>query len=138
IIPNKAFITDRLVNWTLSDPITRITLKIGIAYGSDTVLAHQVILGVVNANPLVLEEPNPSVYFVGFEEGVLDFIVWAFVRELGNRYPLIHELNTAINRALREQGIEIPLPQRDIHVRSAVAISALRELGSQEEEKEAG
>src|SRR5699024_9339164 len=75
IIPNKAFITDRLVNWTLSDPITRITLKIGIAYGSDTTLAHQIILNVVNANPLVLAEPNPSVYFVGFEEGVLNFIV---------------------------------------------------------------
>jgi potassium efflux system protein len=120
IVPNKAFITDRLVNWTLSDPITRITIKVGIAYGSDTTLAHQIILGVVNANPLVLGEPKPSVYFVGFREGLLDFVVWAFVKELGNRYPLMHELNTAINRALCEQGIEIPSPQLDIHVRSIV------------------
>jgi potassium efflux system protein len=122
IVPNKSFITDRLVNWTLSDPITRITIKVGIAYGSDTALAHQIILGVVNANPLVLEEPKPSVYFVGFREGLLDFVVWAFVRELGNRYPLMHELNTAINRALCEQGIEIPSPQLDIHVRSIVTM----------------
>ncbi|QBQ56423.1 mechanosensitive ion channel [Nitrosococcus wardiae] len=118
IVPNKSFITDRLVNWTLSDPITRITIKVGIAYGSDTTLAHQIILKEVIANPLVLEEPQPSVYFVGFGESSLEFVVWAFVRELGNRFPLMHELNTAINRALREQGIEIPFPQRDIHVRS--------------------
>ncbi|KFI22193.1 mechanosensitive ion channel domain-containing protein [Nitrosococcus oceani] len=130
IVPNKSFVTDRLVNWTLSDPITRITLKMGVAYGSDTTLTHQIILGVVNANPLVLEDPPPSVYFVGFGEGTLDFIVWAFVRELGNRYPLMHELNTAINRALGEQGIEIPFPQRDIHVRS-VNMPALNGLGSQ-------
>jgi potassium efflux system protein len=122
IVPNKAFITDRLINWTLSDPITRITIKVSIANGSDTTLAHQVILGVVNANPLVLEEPKPSVYFVGFREGLLDFVVWAFVRELGNRYPLMHELNTAINRALCEQGIEISSPQLDIHVRSIVTV----------------
>lgn len=118
IVPNKTFITDKLVNWTLSDSTTRITIKVGIAYGSDTILAHQVILGVVKANPLVLEDPKPSVYFMGFREGLLDFVVWAFVRELGNRNPLIHELNIAINQVLGEQGIKIPSPQLDIHVRS--------------------
>lgn len=127
IVPNKSFITDRLVNWTLSDPITRITIKVGIAYGSDTTLAHQVILREVNANPLVLDDPQPSVFFVGFGESSLDFVVWAFVRELGNRFPLMHELNTAINQALREHGIEIPFPQRDIHVRS-MTLSELSEL----------
>lgn len=131
IIPNKAFVTDRIINWTLSDSITRVTVKVGVAYSSDTQLVHQIILDVVKKNPLVLAKPEPSVYFAGFGENSLDFVVWAFVKELGDRIPLTHDLNTAINRALREQGIEIPLPQRAIHVRSTAAMAALKEWGSQ-------
>jgi potassium efflux system protein len=120
VIPNKTFVTDRLINWTLSDPITRVTIKVGVAYGSDTGLTHRVLLEVAKANPLVLEEPPPAVLFLGFGESSLDFEVRIFARELADRLPLIHEMHMAIEEALRKYSIEIPFPQRDIHVRSGV------------------
>lgn len=116
VVPNKGFITERVVNWTLSDPITRIVISVGIAYGSDTTLAHKVMLDTVRSLPLVLDEPEPRVWFVGFGESSLDFRIYAFVRELGDRLPLTHELHMAVERALRGHGIQIPFPQRDIHV----------------------
>jgi potassium efflux system protein len=118
VVPNKNFITERVVNWTLSDPITRIVIPVGVAYGSDTTLTHKVILDTIRANPMVLSEPEPRVFFVGLGESSLNFNVYVFVNELANRLPLTHEVLMAIERALREHGIQIPFPQRDIHVRS--------------------
>jgi potassium efflux system protein len=118
VVPNKSFITGQLINWTLTSPVTRLTIKVGIAYGSDTALAHRVMLETVQANTLVLKNPEPKVFFTAFGESSLDFTVYVFVKELADRLPLTHELHMAIERALREQGVEIPFPQRDVHVRS--------------------
>ncbi len=118
VVPNKMFITDRLINWTLSDPITRLLIKVGIAYGSDTTRAHQVMTDVIRTNPRVLDHPEPSVFFIGFGDSALDFEIRVFVKEFADRLPGTHELHMAIERALREHGIEIPFPQRDIHLRS--------------------
>jgi len=120
IVPNKAFITGSLVNWTLSDPITRVVIKVGIAYGSDIALAHKEMLKVVKSIPLVLDEPEASIYFIDFGDSSLDFVVRAFVKDLDSRLPLIHQLHLKIEEALRLHGIEIPFPQRDVHVRSVV------------------
>jgi len=122
IIPNKSFITGELVNWTLSDPIIRIIIKVGIAYGSDTALAQKVLETVVNENPFVLKEPNPRVLFLNFGESSLDFEVRVFVRGVEKlMITTRHELHLAIDNAFREHGIEISFPQRDIHLRSARA-----------------
>ncbi len=118
IIPNKAFVTDPLINWTLSDPITRLVIPVGIAYGSDTAKAHQVMMEVVKAHPDVLEEPPPTVFFIGFGDSSLDFEVRVFVSERLKRMPLTHDIHMALDRALAEAGIEIPFPQRDLHLRS--------------------
>ncbi len=118
IVPNKNFITGELVNWTRTEPVTRITLKVGIAYGSDTALAHRTMLETVKANRRVLENPEPRVLFTAFGDSSLDFDVHVFVKEIADRLPVTHDLHMAIERALREQGIEIPFPQRDIHVRT--------------------
>ncbi len=120
IVPNKTFVTDRLINWTLSDPITRIVVPIGVAYGADPLEAHRIILEAIRSIPLVMEDPEPTVFFVGFGESALNFEVRVFVKELENRMPLTHELHMAIHQALRAHNIEIPFPQRDIHVRSIV------------------
>jgi potassium efflux system protein len=117
-IPNKTFITDRLINWTLSDQITRLVVKIGIAHGSDTVQAQAVLLEAARSHPLVLAEPPPTVFFVGFAESSLDFEVRVFVSKIDDRMPVLHDINTAIDKALREKGIGIPFPRRDIHIRS--------------------
>lgn len=121
LVPNKSFITDRVVNWTLTDPITRLVLNVGIAYGSDTALAHRLMLETAKANPLVLESPAPAVFLLGFGDSSLDFEVRVFVRDLLHRMPVMHELHMAIDQTLRAHDIEIPFPQRDLHLRSSEA-----------------
>lgn len=121
IIPNQTLIVESLVNWTLTEPITRLKFGVGIAYGSDTEKALQLITEAVTSNPQVLDEPTPTVFFVGFGDSSLDFEVRAFVRERSMRLPLLHDLHMALEKSLRENGIEIPFPQRDLHLRSADA-----------------
>jgi potassium efflux system protein len=118
IVPNKTFITSQLVNWTLSDAITRLVIPVGIAYHSDVELAHRVMLETVRSTPLVLAEPEPSVLFIGFGESSLDFSIRIFVNELKNRLPVTHDLLMRLDKAFREHNIEIPVPQRDLHIRS--------------------
>ncbi len=120
IVPNKTFITNQLVNWTLSDSITRLVIPVGIAYGSNVELAHKVMIDTIKAMPLVLDEPEPSVLFLGFGDSSLDFSIRIFVSELANRLPVTHDLHLCLEKAFREHKIEIPFPQRDIHVRSIV------------------
>ena len=118
IVPNKAFITEQVVNWTLTDPITRLVIPVGIAYGSDVELAHRVMEETLRSMPLVLDEPEPKVWFVGFGESSLDFKLYVYSRQLSDRLPLTHAVHQSIFAALKEHGIEIPFPQRDIHMRS--------------------
>jgi potassium efflux system protein len=117
IVPNKDFITERVVNWTLSDPITRVKVRVGVAYGSDIGLAHRAILEAVRSVPQVRPDPPPQAYFVGFGESSLDFDVYAFASQLSDRLPMTHEIHLAVERGLRRHGIEIPFPQRDLRIR---------------------
>lgn len=118
VVPNKTFITNQLVNWSLSDAITRIVIPVSIAYDSDVELAHKVMLDTVKSSPLVLAEPEPSVLFIGFGESSLNFSIRIFVSELANRLPATHDLHMRLEKALREHKIKLPFPQRDIHIRS--------------------
>jgi potassium efflux system protein len=118
IVPNKTFITGQFVNWTLSDQIVRVVLKVGLAYGVDTAAAQKLLLDVVSANPRVLREPAPQVLLTNFGDSALEFEVRAHVRTLSDSVPARHELLMAINDALGAAGIEIPFPQRDVHLRS--------------------
>jgi potassium efflux system protein len=118
IIPNKAFITERVVNWTLSNQTTRLLVKVGVAYGSDVAAVQSLLLEAVRRNDDVLGEPQPTVYFAGFGDSSLSFEVRFFVDAFDKRLRVQHEINSAIERALREHGIEIPFPQRDLHLRS--------------------
>ncbi len=132
IIPNQALVVEPLINWTLSDQVTRIIFMLGIAYGSDTEKAHRIMMETITANPLVLEEPSPTVFFVGFGDSSLDFEVRVFVKERIQRMPLTHELHMALEKALRENGIEIPFPQRDLHLRSVDPATGLGPRGPEQ------
>ena len=125
LVPNKSFITDQVVNWTLSSSITRVLLKVGVAYGTDTDRAAKVILDAAKSSSLVLEQPAPSVFFLGFGDSSLDFELRVFVSELSRRMPVMHALHSSINRAFAKEGIEIPFPQRDVHVRDVPEGSTL-------------
>ena len=118
LVPNKSFITEQVVNWTLSDPITRIVIPVGISYGSDVKRAHKVMEDALRAQPLILDEPEPRAYFMGFGDSSLDFKLYIFSRELGDRFPIMHAVHEDILQALRDNDIEIPFPQRDLHLRS--------------------
>lgn len=121
IVPNKEFITGRVLNWTHSDEVTRVVLPIGIAYGSDVEQAIRLLLEVAQKHPLVLSEPAPSVNFEAFGDSALNLVVRAYVSKLGDRLPVTTELLTGIYQTLSEHHIEIPFPQRDLHIRSFTA-----------------
>jgi potassium efflux system protein len=120
IVPNKMFITDKLVNWTLSDPVTRVVIPVGIAYDADEEQALRIFTQVMNESPLVLKEPAPTVFFVGFGDSSLDFTLRVFVSVMEDRYPATDDIHRRIRRAFKEHNIEIPFPQRDLHIRSSV------------------
>ncbi len=116
LIPNKSLITEKVTNWTLSNSITRLIIKVGVAYGTDTDKARDIILDVVSQNDRVLDSPKPQVLFLGFGDSSLDFEVRVFLRSFEDRFPVSHHLHTAINKALEKDGISIPFPQRDLHI----------------------
>ncbi len=118
LIPNKSFITQQVINWTLSDPTTRLLLTVGVAYGTDPEHARRVILEAVKSCSTVLREPAPSVVFNTFSASSLDFEIRAFARRMDDRLPLRHEINTAIAAALKAADIDIPFPQQDVYIKS--------------------
>lgn len=120
IIPNKTLISEQITNWTLSDPITRLVIKVGVAYGSDVGLTHRTLSQAVEENSRVIDEPPPAIFFVGFGDSSLNFEIRVFIKTMMDVMPLTHELHVAIEQKLRTAGIEIPFPQRDVWIRSAV------------------
>jgi potassium efflux system protein len=116
VIPNKTFITNQLINWSLSDAITRVVFTVGVAYGSDTGLAERLLLEVAHDNPRVLPDPEPRAYFKAFADSSLLIDLWVYVSTLADRIPVTDELNRAINDSFRQHGIEIAFPQLDVHL----------------------
>lgn len=118
IIPNKTFVTEDLTNWTLSDSITRVIIRVGVAYGSDVDEVQTLLTDVAMENKRVVKEPAPAVFCVGLGDSSINFEVRIFVKAMADIMPLSHEIHASITQALREASIEIPFPQRDIHVRT--------------------
>jgi small-conductance mechanosensitive channel len=117
IIPNKTFVTQDLTNWTLSDPITRIVVKVGVAYDCDVDQVQAILTEVAQNNERVVDDPAPAVFCVGFGDSCINFEVWMFVKDLlTDMMPLSHEIHASITKALAKANIDIPFPQRDIHV----------------------
>jgi potassium efflux system protein len=116
IVPNKEFITGKLINWSLSDKLFRVRVPVGIAYGADTDTAEKLLLKAARLNPLVVREPEPTAFFIGFGDNALNFEVRVFVNGIDNWYPMLHRLNRAIDREFRKAGISIAFPQRDVHL----------------------
>lgn len=118
IVPNREFITGRLLNWTLSDSINRVVVNVGVAYGSDTRLARQLIEQIAYEHPVILDDPAPLITFEQFGDSSLNFVLRAYLPNMENRLKVIHDLHTRIDDEFRQAGIEIAFPQRDLHIRS--------------------
>jgi potassium efflux system protein len=116
LIPNEFLISERVTNWTLSNSVTRLIVRVGIAYGSDTELARDLMLEKVKSLPKVLDTPPPQVIFMGFGDSSLDFEIRVFLRTFDDRVPMIHLIHTEVNKTLAEAGITIPFPQRDLNI----------------------
>ena len=115
LVPNKEFITGRLLNWSLSDPKIRIVLPVGIAYGSDVELALKTLHEIVHDHPRVIDEPEPRIVFESFGDNALMLSARCFLDSLENRWDAVTELNREIYKRFEEAGIVIAFPQRDIH-----------------------
>jgi potassium efflux system protein len=118
IIPNKAFVTERLINWSLSDTITRVVISLGVAYGSDLDKVKEVLLKAAMEHPKVMHEPEPSVFFTTFGPSTLNHELRLYVRELRDRSYTVDELNRTIDRLCRENGINIAFNQLEVHLRN--------------------
>ena len=118
IIPNKKFITEDVMNWTLSDQMARLILKIGVAYESDTKLVQETLLTIARQHPQVMHTPKPEVVFEQFGDSTLDFELRVIVPSRDHFPKVRHDLNMMINEAFREKNIEVAFPQREIRVRA--------------------
>ncbi|WP_429165188.1 mechanosensitive channel MscK [Aeromonas rivipollensis] len=118
IIPNQQLMTERLINWSLSDTVTRVIVRVGVAYGSDLELTRTLLKQAADENSRVLKDPAPIVYFLTFGASTLDHELRFFVSELGDRNPAVDELNRKIDQLFRENGIEIAFNQMDVYIKN--------------------
>jgi small-conductance mechanosensitive channel len=120
IVPNGQFITEAVTNETYGDKRVRVRVTVGVAYGSDTARVRDTLLRIAEARPDVLPEPPPQVLFKDFGESSLDFELLTWLSDPRDENAVASEMRFAIDQAFRAEGIEIPFPQRDLHLRSGL------------------
>lgn len=123
IVPNSEFISGRVVNWTHIDPRVRFRVAVGVGNGSDPRLVEKLLLEVSAANPNVLGDPAPTVVFRKFGENSLNFELRVWSAEMAHHHgSLESQLNFAIWEKFKQHNIEIPFPQRDLHLKEPVRV----------------
>jgi len=115
-IPNSVITNVKIVNESAPAPRFRVRIKIGVAYGSDIEQVERILMTLANENELAIKDPAPRVRFRAFGDSSLDFELLCWARRPEEKGRLIHSLNIQIYNALNEEGIEIPFPQRDVHL----------------------
>jgi len=120
IVPNAELVAQPVQNWTHKNRIARIIVPIGVAYGSDTEKVREILLTCAADHPQVQKYPEPAVLFQQFGESSLDFELRCFVKDTDFVMTCKSDLNWAIDKAFREQAIQIPFPQRDLHLRQGM------------------
>jgi small-conductance mechanosensitive channel len=119
IVPNTKFIDSPVTNWTYGDPRVRFRIPVGVAYGSDVNKVREALIAAGASHPHVLQDPAPSVFLIQFGESSVNFELVVWSSEMSHRPSRFKsDLNFAIEEKLREAGIEIPFPQRDVHIRT--------------------
>jgi len=121
LIPNEDFITDRVTNWTLSSTKARVDVPIGVAYGSDLDKVHELILEAAQEHPQCLDEPKPFCFLREFGDSSVNFLLIFWIGNVADgRWAPQSDVMFAVWRKFQENGIEIPFPQRDLHIRSGL------------------
>ena len=120
IVPNSDFINNPVTNWTANDPTVRVSLPVGVGYSSDPEKVREVLLEAARTNPDVLQDPAPDVIFTNYGDNSINFSlrIWTSARA---HTPLVlkSDLYFALFKMFNERGIELPFPQRDLHLRSS-------------------
>jgi potassium efflux system protein len=119
LVPNARFLETEVVNWSHGDPVTRVHVKMGVAYGSDIALVRAALLEATRGHPDVLADPRPRVELKGFGESALDFELLVWTRTPRKQEHLKSDLRFRIEATFRKHQIEIPFPQTDLNLRSA-------------------
>lgn len=128
IVPNKEFITGRVLNWTLSDKVNRVVVRVGVAYGTDAERVRRLLLEVANRHPAVLKEPPAFASCEEFGDSSLNFVLRVFLGDMDERLDVTHDLHAAIHEAFVREGIEIPFPQRDLRLRTPLELQSLGDV----------
>lgn len=124
IVPNSQFINNSVINWSHGDPKVRIHVPVGVAYGSDVALVTETLLAIARETEGVLERPEPEVRFKEFGDSSLDFELLVWTDKAPLHLQLKSRLNYGIDAAFRRNGIQIPFPQRDVHLKSEPDLSS--------------
>lgn len=121
IVPNSELVSQQVTNWVLHDPVGRLTLDIGVAYGSDVEKVREVLLEAAVSSDYVVTDgisaPKPKVLFMAFGDSSLNFELRIWIKQIRRRFDATSDLHFAIDKAFRENDITIPFPQRDLHVK---------------------
>lgn len=130
IVPNSEFVTSRVVNWTHVDPRVRFRVPVGVGYGSDVRLVEKLLVEVASANPHVLKEPAPVVVFKEFGESSLNFEVRVWSADMAQRPGTLEsQINFAIWDKFKQHKIELPFPQRELHMKEPVRVEVFQAPG---------
>jgi potassium efflux system protein len=116
LVPNKTLITSAVLNWTLEAAVNRITIRLGVADGTDIEKARRILLAVATDHPLVLDNPAPRATFEEFGDSSLNLVLYAFLPDIASRTGTISDLHTEIDKRFAAAGIAIPNPQLDLHL----------------------
>jgi len=117
VVPNANFISNKVINWTLTDPERRLELPVGVAYGTGPDRVIELLHKAATSHQNVLPQPAPVAYFHGFGDSSLNFELWFWILRTSNGAQVKSEIGLTIMRLFEEAGIEIPFPQRDLRIR---------------------
>lgn len=118
IVPNSRFLESEVINWTHYSPVSRLKIPVGVAYGSNLTTVRGALIDAAKEHADVLAEPAPRVFFMGMGESSLDFNLLVWIDEPRKQFRIKSDIYFRIEAILRHRGVEIPFPQRDLHVRS--------------------
>ncbi|MEA5582566.1 mechanosensitive ion channel domain-containing protein [Nodularia harveyana UHCC-0300] len=118
IVPNSRFLEDKVINWSYKNPVSRLRIPVGVAYGSDINLVKKALLEAPEDQPGILSLPAPTIFFVGFGDSSLDFVLLVWTSTPSKQYLIKSNLYFRLEELFRKYDIQIPFPQMDLHVRS--------------------
>ena len=131
IVPNSRFLESEVINWSHGNPISRLRVPVGVAYGSDIAQVKTALLEAVKRHPEVLLRPKPEIWFQSFGDSSLNFEIMVWTGDPRKQFRVKSDLNYAIEDSLRRHGLEVPFPQQDLHLRSP-QLDAILELLKQQ------